>query len=154
MAGKHLVCEGAICKCRFGTVPDKLKVLSQSKEYINDAKGTKKLTASTKDINKTFEKNTFGSCAQQNNNPCQALVTEWKGFYNKITLTHKGKALTEDSKATCPVGGPDCIEILFHGQTAVITQHNKDKADDDIMAQLYPFGSLKESRANLIPKNQ
>jgi len=155
MADKHLVCDGALCKCKYGTIPDKLKVLTHQKEYINDAKGTKKLTASTKDINATFEKNTFGNCAKQNNKPCQAIVTEWKDFYDKITLTHKGKVLTEDSKATCPIGGPDCIEITFHGQKAAISQSSKDKADDDIMAILFPFGNLKNDHSqNLsIPKN-
>jgi len=154
MAEKHLVCDGAMCKCTYGTTPDKLKVLTHTKEYINDPKGSKKLTASTKDINATFEKNTFGSCAKQNNKPCQAVVTEWKGFYDKITLTHGGKVLLEDSKATCPVGGAGCITIIFHGQKAAVTQHNKEKADDDVLAHLYTMGNLKQSIDNLIPKNQ
>ena len=154
MADKHLVCEGALCKCTYGTMPDKLKVLTHSKEYINDPKGQSKLTASTKDINATFEKNTFGSCAKQNNKPCQAVVTEWTGFYNKITLTHGGKALLEDSKATCPIGGADCIAIIFHGQMAEITQQNKDKGDDDVLAHLYPFGNLKATADKKIPKTQ
>ncbi len=150
MASKHLVCDGALCKCKYGTAPDKLKVLTHNKEYINDPRGAKKLTASTKDINATFEKNTFGSCSRQKNKPCQAIVTEWKGFYDKITLTHKGKVLTEDSKATCPVGGPDCIEIIFHGQKGEITQQHKEKADDAVLAHLYPFGNLKaDSSQNL-----
>ena len=31
MADKHLVCQGALCKCQYGTTPDTLKVLSQKK---------------------------------------------------------------------------------------------------------------------------
>jgi len=64
MSQKHLVCQGALCKCNFGTAPDTLKVKTQSKRYINDAKGSTKLMATDKDIGKTFEKNTFGSCAK------------------------------------------------------------------------------------------
>jgi hypothetical protein len=143
MASKHLVCDGAICKCKYGAAPDKLKVLTHKKEYINDPKGNKKLTASTKDINTTFEKNTFGPCSKQNNMPCQVIVIEWKSFYDKITLTHGGKVLTEDSKATCPIGGPGCIEIIFHGQVAEISQKNMDNADDAVLAHLYPLGNLK-----------
>lgn len=154
MSEKHFVCQGAICKCKYGTAPDKLKVLTHTKEYINDPKGEKKLTASTKDINATFEKNTFGSCGKQNNKPCQAIVTEWKGFYEMHTLTHGGKVLLEDSKATCPVGGPDCIEIIFHGQVAEISQKNMDNAEKEILAHLYTSGGLQVPERNRsIPKN-
>lgn len=155
MAEKHLVCQGAICECKYGTAPDNLKVLTHTKEYLNDPEGQQKLAASTKDIGSTFKKNTFGSCAKQNNRACVAIVAEWKGFYPKIKLNHGGFALLEDSKATCPVGGADCIEIIFHGQTAQLTQQHVDNANKDIMAQLYPFGRLKATETNqMIPKNQ
>lgn len=160
MVNKHLVCQGAMCKCKYGSTSDKLKVLTHSKEYINDMHGKKKCIASSKDINSTFEKNTFGPCKKQplpggGYKPCQAVVTEWKGFYTKITLTHGGKPLLEDSKAACSIGGPDCIEIVFHGQVAEVTQQNADKADDDLMKHLYPFGSLKNAQIDKqIPKKQ
>lgn len=143
MAEKHLVCQGAMCMCKFGTTPDKLKVLSHTKEYINDSESSQKLLASTMEIGPTFEKGTFGSCKKQNNNPCVAIVTEWKGVYEQVSLSNGGKILLEDSKATCPIGGSDCIEITFHGQVAEIGQQNVDNADDEVMAQLYPFGELK-----------
>ena len=155
MAEKHLVCQGAVCKCKYGNAPDNLKILTHAKEYLNDPDGTQKLAASTKDIGATFEKNTFGSCSKQNNNTCKATITEWKGFYPKIKLTHGGHALLEDSKATCPVGGPDCITIVLHGQTSQLSQQHADNADKDIMAQLYPFGRLKTAEKNLmIPINE
>lgn len=153
MAEKHLVCQGAICKCKFGTAPDKLKVLTHTKEYLNDPDGQQKLAVSTKDIGPTFEKNTFGSCAKQNNNPCAATVQEWKGFYPKIKYSHGGLALLEDSKASCPVGGPDCIDILFHGQTVQLTQQHVENADQDVMTQLYPFGRLINETNQMIPIN-
>lgn len=143
MSEKHLVCQGAICRCSFGTTPDTLKVLTQSKRYINDKDASKKLVATHKDIGKTFEKNTFGSCAKMNNNPCQAVVTEWSGYYEKITLEdNKGKALLEDSKATCPIGGKDCITIIDHGQTSEVSSQNMKNADPEVMVELCPFFDL------------
>ncbi|MFK7048317.1 MULTISPECIES: DUF4280 domain-containing protein [Flavobacterium] len=140
MSEKHLVCQGATCQCNFGTAPDKLKVLTQNKHYINDHKGTQKLMATHKDIGKTFEKNTFGSCSKMNNNPCQAVVTEWSGYYKKITLDiNKGHALLEDNKATCPIGGKDCITITNHGQTAEVSQQNIKNVKPEVIVELCPF---------------
>jgi len=145
MSEKHLVCQGATCRCNFGTTPDKLKVLTQSKRYINDKDGSDKLMATHKDLNKTFEKNTFGSCSKMNNNPCQVMVTEWSGYYEKITLEdNKGKALLEDSKATCPIGGKDCITIIDHGQTSEVSSQNMKNADPEVMVELCPFIDLLE----------
>ena len=91
MSEKHLVCHGALCQCNFGTVPDKLMVKTHQKEYINDSSGSAKMIATDKDIAKTFEKNNFGSCAKLNNNPCQVVVTQWSGFYEKVTLKYSRK---------------------------------------------------------------
>lgn len=153
MAEKHLVCQGAICKCKFGTAPDKLKVRTHTKEYLNDPEGKEKLAVSTKDIGPTFEKNTFGTCAK-NNSPCSATVQEWKDFYPNIKLNHGGFALLEDSKASCPIGGPRCIDIIFHGQTALLTQQHVDNADKEVMSQLYPFGRLSTENNLMIPITQ
>lgn len=146
---KHFVVQGALCLCKFSETPmtDKLKVKSHTKEYANDAEGKDKLIASTMEIGQTLEKNTFGNCKLQPTGssymPCQAVITKWSGFYEKVTLSNKGKILLEDSKATCPVGGPDCITIKNHGQKSELTQQNLDNADDDVLAILYPFGNLK-----------
>lgn len=143
MSEKHLVCQGALCRCNFGTAPDKLKVLTQTKRYINDKEGSKKLMATNKDIGKTFEKNLFGNCSKLNNNPCQVSVTQWSGFYKKITLEeNNGNALVEDSKATCPIGAPDCITIINHGQTAEVTQQSVKNADKEVLMELFPFTEL------------
>lgn len=145
MSEKHLVCQGAICKCQFGTTPDKLKVKTQSKRYINDMDGSDKLMATHVDIGKTFEKNTFGSCAKMNNNPCQVTVTQWSGYYEKITIEdNNGKALLEDSKATCPIGAPNCITIIFHGQTAEVSEQNIKNADKSVLTEFFPFVNLYE----------
>lgn len=140
MSEKHLVCQGAICKCQFGTAPDKLMVKTQSKRYINDKDGSDKLMATHVDIGATFEKNTFGSCAKMNNNPCTPSVTKWDGYYENITIEDNGgKALLEDSKATCAVSGTPSIEIIFHGQTAEPNQQNVDNVRPEVAAQLLPL---------------
>lgn len=145
MSQKHLVCQGALCKCNFGTTPDKLKVKTQTKRYINDKEGSTKLMATHKDIGKTFEKNTFGSCSKLNNNPCQVVVTEWSGYYKKITLEdNKGHALLEDSKATCPIGSKDCITIIKHGQIAEPSQQNIKNANKDAVAELCPMMDISK----------
>lgn len=85
----------------------------------------------------------FGSCSKLNNNPCQVSVTEWSGFYDKITLEdNKGKALLEDSKATCPIGSKDCITIINHGQTAEVSTQNVENADKEVVMSLIPLQTL------------
>ncbi|HMG10705.1 MAG TPA: DUF4280 domain-containing protein [Mucilaginibacter sp.] len=143
MAEEHLVVQGATCQCNFGSAPDKLKVLTQVKEYANDKDGSVKLIASTKDIGSTFEKNTFGSCSKQNNRACTAVVTEWKNVYENVTLSNGGKILIENSKATCPVGGSDCIKILLHGQTADLSKQNFDNANPAVTNALNPLADIK-----------
>lgn len=151
MSEKHLVCQGALCKCNFGTTPDTLKVLTQTKHFINDKEGSNKLMATNMDIGaSTFEKNTFGPCKMQpipggGFKPCQIVVTAWSGFYEKITLQdNNGKALLEDSKATCPIGGPDCITIINHGQTAEVSSQNVENADKEVLMELFPFVDLNK----------
>lgn len=151
MSEKHLVCQGATCQCQFGKTPDKLKVLTQTKHFINDIEGAKKLIATQMDLGKTFEKNTFGSCAKLNNNPCQVVVSEWKGFYDKVKIAeNSGNPLLEDSKATCPIGAPDCITITNHGQTAAVSEQNIQNADDETLGILLPLVNLKELKSKLL----
>ncbi|MFC6098376.1 DUF4280 domain-containing protein [Flavobacterium qiangtangense] len=151
MSEKHLVCHGALCQCNFGTAPDKLMVKTHQKEYINDSSGTEKLIATTKDIGQTFEKNNFGSCSKMNNNPCKVQVTEWKGFYEKTTLEHSGKILLEDSKATCAVGGPDCIKITFHGQVTQTSSANVSNTKPETMETLNPMVAASEMKEDNSP---
>ena len=145
MAQKHLVCQGATCQCQFGNAPDKLKVLTQTKAFINEEEPQEKLVATTADIGATFEKNTFGLCQMQplpggGYKPCQAMVTQWSGAYENVTYEeNNGHPLLEDSKATCPIGGKDCISIINHGQVAEITNRNLHSADPIKMDMINPF---------------
>ena len=156
MSQKHIVVNGATLKCKFSVEPklDKLKVKTQSKHYANDKDGSAKLIATDKEIGQTLEKNTFGKCKKQPNGsgdylPCQVTITKWSGFYEKITLSNNGKALLEDSKATCPVGGPDCIEVTNHGQIAEPSEQNFINANPDVHNLINPMFNMAEFQNDL-----
>lgn len=150
MSDKHMVVQGATCRCTLSIEPktDILKVKTQSKHYANDKDSAKKLLATTKDIGNTLEKNTFGKCKKQPSGndylPCQVQITKWSKFYEKITLSNQGKILLEDSKATCEMGMPDCIEIVDHGQIAEPSEQNLKKANPDIQNKINPLLCLNE----------
>jgi hypothetical protein len=151
MAEKHIVVQGAECQCKFSVEPktDILKVKTQSKHYANDKDASEKLIATDKDIGQTLEKNTFGKCKMQplpngQYMTCQAVISEWKGFYEKITLSNQGKILLEDSTGTCPIGGPDCIEFKTHGQKAEVSSQNVKKADPVVHSQLNPLVNMHD----------
>lgn len=143
MSQIHLVCQGAICKCQFGTAVDTLKVKTQTKRFINDHEGESKLTATNKDVGQTFEKNTFGSCSKMNNNSCKPVITKWDGYYDKVTLKDNGgHPLLENSKATCAVAGSACVEIINHGQITEVTKQNIKNCDPQIVKVINPALSL------------
>ncbi len=145
MKKKHYVCQGAICRCLYGNAPDKLVVKTQNYHYINDKYGSSKLTVTTADVGATFEKNSFGSCSKKNNSPCTVAVTQWNGYYEKVTIVSKGegKALLEDSTADCPVGGSGCISIVFHGQQAELSKSNFRKVDPQLCDLMNPAGDME-----------
>ncbi|MFZ4929859.1 DUF4280 domain-containing protein [Chryseobacterium sp. Mn2064] len=142
MAEKHIVVQGAMCKCQFGQAPDKLKVLTHQKEYANDKSASKKLIVTTKETGgSTFEKNTFGNCTKQGSPPppCKIMVTEWQNFYDKVQLSNGGFMIVEDSKAICAIAGTPCIEIIDHGQRAEASQQNFKNSDKDVQQQINPL---------------
>ncbi|MBB6370815.1 DUF4280 domain-containing protein [Chryseobacterium shigense] len=147
MAEKHIVVQGAMCKCQFGQVPDKLKVLSHQKEYANDKNASKKLIVTTKEIGgATFEKNTFGNCTKMGSPPppCKIMVTEWKDYYEKVQLTNTGYIILENSKAVCAIAGTPCIEIIDHGQRTEGSPQNFKNADQDVQQQINPLVDSEE----------
>ena len=150
MSQKHLVCQGATCQCQFVNAPDKLKVLTQTKAFINEEEPQEKLVATTADVGATFEKNTFGLCQMQplpggGYKPCQAMVTQWSGAYENVTYEeNNGHPLLEDSKATCPIGGKDCISIINHGQVCEITEQNIRNARQEVLNILCPLIQLED----------
>jgi Domain of unknown function (DUF4280) len=150
MSEKHIVVQGATCKCMFSVEPktDMLKVMTQTKDFANDKDASQKRIATDKEIGQTLEKNSFGKCKLQptGNNflPCMAVILKWSNFYKDVTLSNGGKILTEDSKATCPIGGPDCISIDKHGQKTQGSAQNSKNANDDVQSQLNPLVNPKD----------
>ncbi|KXH85328.1 DUF4280 domain-containing protein [Chryseobacterium kwangjuense] len=147
MAEKHIVVQGAMCKCQFGQAPDKLKVLSHEKEYANDKQASKKLIVTTKEIGAaTFEKNTFGNCTKMGSPPppCKIMVTEWKDYYEKVQLNNGGYIIVETSKAVCAIAGTPCIEIIDHGQRTEGSPQNFKNADQDVQQQINPLVDSEE----------
>lgn len=161
MAKKHYVVQGATCQCKFSVAPqtDILLVKTHTKHYANDNKAEEKLIATDKEIGQTMKKNTFGKCKKQPSGndylPCQINITKWNGTYEKVTYSNKGKALLEDSKATCPMGAPDCITIKNHGQTAEITENTIKNSSPQMLSEILPgvnFNDLDDE--TLMIKNQ
>jgi hypothetical protein len=73
-----------------------------------------------------------------------AVITKWSGVYEKVILSNKGKILLEDSKATCPIGGPDCISITKHGQKTEGSSQNSKNANGEVHSQLNPMVNIKK----------
>ncbi|RAV30763.1 DUF4280 domain-containing protein [Sinomicrobium soli] len=154
MSSGKIVCQGALCECRYGDFPDTLQVVSKHKEYVNESDGSDKMIATHMDVGQPFEKKTFGQCKLQPTpggyKPCQVQVAEWQDFYEKVTLSNGGKVLTEKSKATCPVAGAPCITVSFHGQTASPTSQQMEQADEETHVMLNPFAAPSEQREDKV----
>lgn len=150
MAEKHFVVQGAACKCNFGGAPDKLKISANDRDFINDGDGSAKPIASSKDIGQPLEAKTFGNCSITRGS-CSPAITQWQGFYEKVTLTNGGKILTEDSKAICSVSGSPCISITFHGQSAAVNSAHFDNVEVETMAALNPMAAKPKNNKE-IPK--
>lgn len=147
---KYLVCQGATCQCNFGTSPDTLKVKTQTKHFINEESASEKLIATDKEIGTPFEKNFFGSCAKMNNNPCKVAISEWSNFYEAIELVENGgKPLLDSSKATCAIGGKDCIKIIDNGQISKPGQINIDNADEHVVSSINPLVNMDKTDDNV-----
>lgn len=156
MSGKHVVVHGATLQCKFSEAPktDILKVKSQSKHFANDKDAEKKLIATTKETGQTLEKNTFGNCKLQptgsSYKKCQTVITQWRNPHEKITLSNQGKILVEDSKATCPIGGADCIFVVKHGQKMELSKQNVKNARVMLSNQINPLVDMAKLQNDLI----
>ena len=74
------------------------------------------------------------------------MITEWSGFYDKVTLeANGGHPLLEDSKATCPIGGKGCIEITFHGQSAELEERDIQNTDAILLQVVSPFLDIENT---------
>lgn len=157
MSKKYVVVNGATLKCQFNVEKktDVLKVKSHKKHFANDKEAQKKLIATSKEIGQTMEKNSFGKCQMQPDGkgdflPCQAVITQWNNAYQKVILSNQGQILTEDSKATCPIGGPDCITIEHHGQKIEPGKQNAMSAKPYLSNQINPLVNMKKFQNELV----
>lgn len=146
MKGKAIVVQGATCICKFGTAPDRLKVLSHQKEYANDKEGNRKLIVTTKDIGATFEMNCFGVCTKKGYPPppCKVMVTEWTKFYREVELCNGGNIILETSEAVCATAGTPCIQIIHHGQITEPGLINFQHVNPEVQGQLNPLVNVNE----------
>lgn len=155
MREKVVLVQGATLQCKFSEQPkvDILIVKSQSKHFANDKGAEKKLIATTKETGQTLEKNTFGNCKLQPTGSsykiCQAVIAQWSSSYEKITLSNQGKILIEDSKATCPIGGTDCISVVKHGQKAELGKQNVKNARAMLSNQINPLVDMSLFQAEI-----
>lgn len=145
---EFLVCQGAMCQCKQGFTPDKLKVLSQQKYYINDSGGSDKLVGNTMDLGLPFEAGTFGQCKLQPSGssylPCVPNIIEWKGFYDKVELGNGGKILTEKSKGICAIAGNPVVEFITNGQIGTPQASSFEDQDENVQNQLNPLVNVSE----------
>ncbi len=148
MSKGHVVVNGALCKCKYGNVPDTLVVQSQQKAYINDSSGGNKLVANTMDLGMPLQAKTFGHCKLQPSSsgflPCVPAVTGWTDPYNKVELSNSGQILTEKSKATCAIAGAPCIEFTWHGQTGAPAGAAVEDANAAVHSHLNPLVNVKQ----------
>ena len=136
MSTGHVVVDGAMCECQFGTAPDTLVVLTQQKQYINDSGGSKKLIANTMDLGIPFKAKTFGQCKLQPTSsgylPCVPTITQWQDFYDKVVVSNQGQILTEKSKAMCAISGSPSVAFTWHGQTAGAGNSSVEEAEEEV----------------------
>ncbi|WP_295811469.1 DUF4280 domain-containing protein [uncultured Apibacter sp.] len=147
MAEKYIVVQGATCKCQFGNTSDVLLVKTHAHDFANDSEGKEKAIATTKEIgSSTLQNNSFGSCSKLGSPPppCKVNITQWTGFYEKVTLSNQGKVLLEDSKAVCAVAGTPCISITHHGQIEEPSMQNFKNVDRKIQSQLNPLIDIQD----------
>jgi hypothetical protein len=139
MAGKEFIVQGAVCRCKYGSGPGKLKVIENNFFKINGSK----LSATTMTLGNVFEAPGFGKC---NANPlfpkpCMPTVTEWSGGFKGLRTSYGGNPLTDKSKGTCSQGCPGCIEFVQTGQIPVPGMRQVRRATAEHQGELDCAGS-------------
>ncbi len=136
--GKKFVVEGALCMCKFGTTPGKLKIIDQQFAHING----KKLIGTTMNLGNVFEPPGFTSCKinPMFPKPCTPAVVMWDGAFDKVKINRIASFLTDKSKGTCASGCPGCIEFTMSGQIALPSAPQMKEATNVFQGDLDPTG--------------
>jgi len=139
--GKSFVIDTAPCKCKYGTTPGKLKVNSHKLVVMNHGDGK---MATSLELQNAFYPPGFGSCKRYSPyiKPCVPNVIKWSNLFDHMRLPGNAHPLLSDSKGTCALGGPDCIEILSDGQIEVPGPRHVKNATAEHQQELDPAGDL------------
>lgn len=137
MNGKEYIVDGAICICKYGTAPGRIKVENQRSAYMNSGKPT----ATTLTLGNVFYPPAFAICkASWPPRPCTPAVTLWQNAYMKLEIETGGYALTDQSKGTCAAGGPMCIDIVQTGQIPLPGSGQMLSATAALQSEMDPLG--------------
>jgi len=151
--GRMLVCAGAMCVCDKAASPNpvKLQVLSHQKFFVNDADGTEKFLATTKE--KDILALNFNQCKVPDPSkpvPCSAQL-EWQDFYEGVELPGGAYVLTEKSTAVCTAKGGK-ITIKTHGQQMAINTGHLEQACTSNWNAVNPM--IKEEDVHILQHDQ
>jgi hypothetical protein len=154
--GKNFIIDTAVCICKFGTAPGRLKVNSHQLVTLNH--GDKKM-ATSNELQNTFYPPAFGSCTRNSpfTHPCEPVIVRWSNVYKGMRLPGNAYPLMPDSKATCAASGVECIEITFHGQIDIPIPPHMKNATAEHLADLDPAGIYEEedfSGTAILVKNE
>lgn len=110
---EKFVVDGAICTCKFGTTPGKMKVTDQQFVHING----QNLLGTSMNLGCAFYPPYFTLCrVTWPPKPCVPSILQWTNTFTKVKVDKVAALLTDRSKAACALGGPECISFIFHGQ--------------------------------------
>ncbi|GHT43631.1 hypothetical protein AGMMS49965_17780 [Bacteroidia bacterium] len=114
---KEFLVEGALCTCQLGTLPGTLKVVDNRFATANGGK----LMGTSMTLGNVFDPPGFGMCNLNPSTPkpCLPTVTQWTGHFDSLRIGPFAFALTEECKATCATGMPDCIAPTTTGQIPI-----------------------------------
>jgi len=136
--GKEFIVDGALCMCKFGTTPGRLKVSNQQSAYMNGNKPT----ATTLSLGNTFYPPGFTICriSPLTPKPCTPAIVQWTNSYNKLEIGMGGYALTDRSEGTCASGCPNCISIMMTGQIGLPGAGQMLSATSALQSEIDPLG--------------
>jgi hypothetical protein len=140
---KNFIIDSAICMCKFGTAPGRLKVNSHRLVVLNHSD---KKIATSNELQNTFYPPAFGTCTYNSpyTKPCAPVIVKWSNVYKGMRLPGNACPLMPDSKATCSMSGVECIEITFHGQIDVPTPPHVKNATEEHRSDLDPMGVYED----------
>jgi hypothetical protein len=134
---KEFIVEGAMCVCKFGTTPGILIVLDQPFAHING----KKLISTTTNLGNVFQPPGFTVCkASVLPKPCIPTVVQWSNAFEKLKVRKTGAVLINESKGTCALGCPDCIQFITTGQIPLPNELQMQQASSPFQGELDPTG--------------